>query len=77
MDQAEFIQLVEDTIDVRSGTVSLEDRLSDIDWDSLADIIFIAAIDEKFGITLDAERLAASTTPRDLLALVNETCAVG
>lgn len=76
MDQAEFIQLVEDTIEVRSGTVSLEDNLSDIDWDSLADIIFIAAIDEKFGVTLDAERLAASTTPRDLLALVNETCAI-
>ena len=73
MNQAEFIQLIEETLEARSGTVSLEDKLSDIDWDSLADIIFISAIDEKFGLTLDAERLAASATPRDLLALVNET----
>lgn len=73
MDQAEFIQLVEETLEARSGTVSLEDKLSDIDWDSLADIIFIAAIDEKFGLTLNAERLATSATPGDLLALVNET----
>ena len=76
MDQTEFIRLVEETIEVRSGTVSLDDKLSDIDWDSLADIIFIAAIDERFGVTLDAERLTASTTPRDLLLLVNETCAI-
>ena len=76
MDQMEFIRLVEETIEVGSGTVSLDDKLSDIDWDSLADIIFIAAIDERFGVTLDAERLTASTTPRDLLLLVNETCAI-
>lgn len=71
MDQTDFIQLVEETLEVRPGTISLDDNLKSIDWDSLADISFIAAVDDNLGITLDAQGLNACETPRDLLALVS------
>ena len=73
MESTEFITLIASAVPTRVGTISLDDRLEDLDWDSLANISFIAAVDEELGITLDSTRLADCTTPRELLSLVNET----
>ena len=70
MTTAEFIQFVEETLEVDSGTVALTDVLDDIEWDSLANISFIAEVDTRFGVSLDSERLAKSETVSDLLGLL-------
>jgi acyl carrier protein len=70
MEQSEFMRLVEDTLEVDPGTVTLADNLDDIDWDSLANIGFIAEVDTRFGVSMDSERLAKSKTVEDLYELL-------
>ena len=53
MEQKEFIAFVEEILEVEAGTVAIGNKLADIDWDSLANITFIAEIDTKFGVPLD------------------------
>ena len=66
MDQTEFIALVEETLEVSSGTVNMSDNLSDIDWDSLSNISFIAALDTSHSAVIDADTLAKCETVEDL-----------
>ena len=73
MEQTEFIAFVEEILEVEAGTVAIGNKLADIDWDSLANITFIAEIDTKFGVPLDAERLATSETVSDLYELLTDT----
>lgn len=72
MEPNEFIRLVEEILEVDSGTVTVGDSLDAIDWDSLADLGFIAEIDSRFSVALNAQKLAASTTVDDLYRLVTE-----
>lgn len=73
MDQPSLLQIIEDTLEVPAGTVSPEQKLSGLDWDSLANISFIAAIDSRFNVVVDAERLSRCETIQDLLTLVADT----
>lgn len=73
MEQDEFIQIVQEILEVPAGTVTLDSDLRALGWDSLADISFIATIDEKLAITLDPLLLAACENPAELLSLISET----
>ena len=66
---------MEEILDVDQGSVSMADSLESLKWDSLANLSFIAEIDTRLDVTIDADALARSTRPADLLALV--TSAVG
>lgn len=70
MEQQAFIELVEEILEVKPGTVSLENSLDELDWDSLANITFIAEIDTKLNLSLDADRLANSESVADLYELI-------
>ncbi len=72
MDQAQFVSLVEEILEVPAGTVGMDDNLVEIDWDSLANISLIAEIDNRTGKTISPEGLAASTTVGDLYALLQQ-----
>ncbi|GEP28566.1 acyl carrier protein [Cryobacterium levicorallinum] len=69
MEVHDFIHLVEETLEVDAGTVLLTDRLADIDWDSLANISFIAALDMSHNAVVDADALGRCETVQDLFAL--------
>ena len=73
MEQAEFIVLAEEILEVDLGTVNLTDVLEDIEWDSLANIGLIADIDTEFGVALGSERLAKAVTDADLHSLVEDS----
>lgn len=70
MEQDELLEVVSEILEVEPGTVSLADRLEDIDWDSLSNISFIAEVDTRLGTTLDADELSSAETVQDLFALV-------
>lgn len=70
MDEKALIELVADILQVDAEQVSLSDDLKDAGWDSLANVEFIANVDEAAGVTVDADDLADSRTVADLLALV-------
>jgi len=75
MEEHELIAIVEEALNVKPGTVSLDTDLKSADWDSLANVVFISEVDDKLRLTLDAQRLSACATPRDLLDLVNSEVA--
>lgn len=72
MDEATFLAMVDEILEVDSGSTSMDANLDDIDWDSLANIGFIAEVDSKYGLVLDAEKLASSETVADLYALYED-----
>lgn len=71
VNSAEFIQLAEKILEADEGTLSLSDLLDDVDWDSLADIAFMADADSKLGVTVNPENLKASKTLADVYALIS------
>lgn len=73
MNQDELLEVVAEILEVEPGTVTLADRLEDIDWDSLSNISFIAEVDTRLGTTLDADELASAQTVQDLFALVSSS----
>lgn len=70
MEQFELLRLVEETLEVEPGTVSLTADLDELEWDSLANISFIAEIDARLNVGVDADRLSRAKTPLDLWELV-------
>jgi acyl carrier protein len=76
MEQSEFVALVAEILEVDPATVSLTDSLDDIDWDSLANISFIAEIDTRFNAQIDADELAKASTVADLKTLVDRVAKV-
>ena len=66
-----------DALAVNPDTISEFTRLDDDNWDSLAHMAVIAAIDEKFGVTVPARDLTAVRSVGELLALVERNLASG
>lgn len=68
MNQEELLEVVAEVLEVDSVEVS--DDLEDRGWDSLATLTFIAEVDERTGISIDADKLADAKLVSDLLPLV-------
>lgn len=71
MDHSAVIALVEEILEVETGTVSAADSLTELDWDSLSNLSFIAEIDARLGVSIDASDLSAATTVSDIIGLVD------
>lgn len=70
MDDKELLALVEEILEVDPNTVSLDSTLDDLDWDSLANITFIAEVDTRLGVSVNADQLAKAETVQDLRGLI-------
>lgn len=71
MKQSEFIEELEDIMDLESGTLTLDAKLADLEeWTSLAVVGFIAFVDESCGLTLEAQRIKGCETVSDLAQLL-------
>ena len=58
---------------VSDGTLSGDQALADIEnWDSLAILKFMAAVDKRLGIALKPNKLIACETVEDLAALLQQ-----
>lgn len=71
MDHSAVIALVEEILEVETGTVSAADSLTELDWDSLSNLSFIAEIDARLGVSIDASDLSEATTVSDIIGLVD------
>jgi len=73
MTKNEFLKELEEVLEADAGTITGEQALDDLAaWDSLAVMAFIAMVDEKFGITLSASKLAEAKTVGDLISLLGD-----
>lgn len=61
---------IEQIVNAEAGSITGNEALSDIGWDSMATVMFIAMVDEKFSKPVAPEALAEAKTIADLHALI-------
>jgi acyl carrier protein len=61
---------IEQIVNAEAGSITGTEALSDIGWDSMAAVMFIAMVDEKFSQPIAPEALASAKTVADLHALI-------
>jgi len=77
MEETAVLALVEEILESESGSVSLSDSLEDLEWDSLSSLSFIAEIDARLGITIDAAELSKAASVADIIGLVHRAADKG
>ena len=71
MSVSTIIEIFQDILDVKKGTVSLMTTSSDIDeWDSVATVNITIALEEEFGIKFKLEDIQSVKTVQDFVELV-------
>ena len=71
MSVSTIIEIFQDILDVKKGTVSLKMTSSDIDqWDSVATVNITIALEEEFGIKFKLEDIQSVKTVQDFVELV-------
>lgn len=61
---------LEQILNLDAGSLSGSEVLSEVGWDSMAAVMFVALADEKFSVTVVPESLAAAKSVGDLHALL-------
>lgn len=70
MSETEFLEVVNGILTTKTAPSNLDASLVDLGWDSLSNLEFVAAVDEKFGLSVDSDKLAECTSLADVFALV-------
>jgi acyl carrier protein len=71
MTNEEKIALIEETLDIESGSLSPETELSTVaEYDSMAKLSLIVLCDENFNKKLSGEQIRAFNTVGDILAFL-------
>ena len=71
MSVSTIIEIFQDILDVKKGTVSLKTISADFDqWDSVATVNIIIALEEEFGIKFKLEDIQTVETVQDFVELV-------
>jgi acyl carrier protein len=61
---------IEEIINLQNGTLSGDENLTEIDWDSMASVMFIALADEKYSKEISLSNLETAQTVSDLVNLL-------
>lgn len=71
MNKEQVYREIEAILNLPVGAVTGGEKLSDLrGWDSMAQIAFISAIDDKAKTVVDADTLTRAKTVQDLVSLV-------
>ena len=71
--QDQFIELLKEALEAVDKEIKLEDEFREYEeWDSLAQLSLIAALDETFGVEIEDEDFQKLNTVADLLQSVQE-----
>ena len=72
MDRAEFLNCLCEVLELEPGSLKGDEVLEDVqNWTSLAVLGLMAAVDEKYNVTLAARELAGCRKVGDLVDLVS------
>ena len=65
-----FYRNLEEVLGHNPGTIKGIEKLTDINWDSMAVVLFLAMADEKYSIAISPSKMADASTVSDLYALI-------
>ena len=71
MKKNQFITLLEDMLEVDTGSLNGDENLDDLPWDSLSIVSFIALADEHLNIMVDPQALSEAKSLSEVLVLIN------
>ena len=72
MNLQEKLALIEEVLDVETGSLTPETLLAEVDeWDSIAALSLIVMLDEKFEKTVSGAQIKAMASISDILAYMN------
>ncbi|HLI85952.1 MAG TPA: phosphopantetheine-binding protein [Bryobacteraceae bacterium] len=72
MEKLQFLKLIEGILELQQGSLRGTERLADFEqWDSIAILDYIATVDRKFGVILNADEIAGCQTFDDLFSRLN------
>lgn len=72
MELSEKLALLEDILDVDSGSLSCDQSLDDIDeWDSLSALSVVVMIKDEFNVKLSGAQVRAFKTIQDIIDVMN------
>ena len=70
--QEKVIRLIEDILKVPAGTIQPDTRIEDVEeWDSLAHVMILGAMEEQLGIVVPLEEAIEMTKVTELLGLIS------
>lgn len=71
MSEQERIELLEEIMDLDSGTLQVDSILADYEeWDSLTALTLISEMDERFGKKITGEQIKSFKTVADIVAIM-------
>ena len=72
MNLQEKLALIEEVLDVETGSLTPETLLAEVDeWDSIAALSLVVMLDEKFEKTVSGVQIKALASVNDILAYMN------
>lgn len=66
----QLLRDLEQTLELDPNTLKGDEALADINWDSMAVVVFIAMADANYGSAVHVSKLQEAKTVADLFALV-------
>jgi acyl carrier protein len=73
MQEKQFLILLDELLELPSGSLDIDRRLDSLQsWDSLTIIGFIALLDEHYQKMVPSSKIRSAQTVRDLFALADE-----
>lgn len=73
MTREECLRLLEESLNVAPGSIEEKQKLKSLrQWDSMAVITFMVAVDQHLGSSISPEEIEKCETVADLLALLGE-----
>lgn len=70
MDKKTLFAELEEFMELESGSLTGEELLDDLPWDSLSVVSFIAMVDERLDLSVKPASIADAKSINDLVALV-------
>jgi len=68
----EFLSQLAEALEMEQDQISLDSKLSELDWDSLAIISAIAIADKCFDVVISIEKLSECKTINDIIEITHE-----
>jgi acyl carrier protein len=70
MTKAAFLSMVEEILELPAGQLTGTEFLASFNWDSLAVVAFLGAVDEKVGVSVSPQQIRQCATVDDLANLL-------
>lgn len=72
MQKTEFLQLLDELLELPANTLHGSEMLEDYGWSSIAAVGFMALADEHFGLEISSRRLARCVSVQDLIDIAGD-----